>query len=87
MEDGVASSKGLYLFGGDKYSYSVKVYSETAQKFHFTLLTIDEVTREETTVELDSKNVKAGEWTELKGDRHSFRGKLRVQAQDLYRFN
>ena len=49
-EDGVASSKGLYLFGGDKYTYSVKVYSETAQKFHFTLLTIDAETGEEITV-------------------------------------
>ncbi|SEH56190.1 arabinoxylan arabinofuranohydrolase [Ruminococcus flavefaciens] len=68
IEDGAASSKGLYLFGGDKYSYSVKVYSETAEKFHFTLLTIDEVTKKETVVELDSKTVPAGEWTELKGD-------------------
>ena len=65
--DGAASSKGLYLFGGDKYTYSVKVYSETAQKFRFSLLTIDEKTGEETTVQLDSKDVPAGEWTELSG--------------------
>ena len=62
-EDGAASSKGLYLFGGDKYSYSVKVYSDTAEKFHFTLLTVDSETNKETTVELDSKNAAAGEWT------------------------
>ncbi len=64
---GAVSSKGLYLFGGDQYTYSVKVYSETAQKFHFSLLTIDEKTGKETTVELDAKNAAAGEWTELKG--------------------
>ncbi|SHM17520.1 endo-1,4-beta-xylanase [Ruminococcus flavefaciens] len=67
-EDGAASSKGLYLFGGDKYSYSVKVYSKTTERFHFSLLTIDEVTKKETVVELDSKTVLAGEWTELQGD-------------------
>ena len=65
-EDGAASSKGLYLFGGDAYTYSIKVYSETAEKFHFTLLTIDEETGAESTVELASENVEAGKWTELK---------------------
>ncbi|WP_019680029.1 endo-1,4-beta-xylanase [Ruminococcus flavefaciens] len=65
-EDGAASSKGLYLFGGDSYTYSVKVYSNTAEKFRLSLLTIDEETGKETTVELASKNVPAGEWTELK---------------------
>ncbi|WP_294752628.1 endo-1,4-beta-xylanase, partial [uncultured Ruminococcus sp.] len=64
---GAASSKGLYLFGGDKYTYSVKVYSETAEKFNFSLLVIDEKTGRETTVKLDSKNAAAGEWTELSG--------------------
>ena len=90
-EDGVASSKGLYLFGGDKYTYSVKVYSETAQKFHFTLLTIDAETGEERTVELDSKKVKAGEWTELKGtdtaSEASYEYKLRIytdSTDDFY---
>ncbi|MBP5580504.1 MAG: endo-1,4-beta-xylanase, partial [Ruminococcus sp.] len=85
------SSKGLYLFGGDKYTYSVKVYSETAQKFHFTLLTIDDETGEERTVELDSKNVKAGEWTELKGtdraSKASYEYKLRIytdSTDDFY---
>ena len=65
--DGAASAKGLYLFGGDKYTYSVKVYSETAQKFKFSLLIIDEKTGRETTVLLDSKKAAAGEWTELSG--------------------
>lgn len=90
-EDGVASSKGLYLFGGDKYTYSVKVYSETAQKFHFTLLTIDAETGKERTVELDSKNVKAGEWTELKGtDRASeasYEYKLRIYTDSTDDFS
>ncbi|WP_303836269.1 endo-1,4-beta-xylanase [Ruminococcus flavefaciens] len=90
-EEGVASSKGLYLFGGDKYTYSVKVYSETAQKFHFTLLTIDDETGEERTVELDSKNVKAGEWTELKGtDRASdasYEYKLRIYTDSTDDFS
>lgn len=90
-EDGAASSKGLYLFGGDKYSYSVKVYSDTAEKFHFTLLTVDSETNEETTVELDSKNAAAGEWTELKGDytapEGSYEFKLKIttdSTEDFY---
>ena len=90
-EDGVASSKGLYLFGGDKYTYSVKVYSETAQKFYFTLLTIDEETGKETTVVLDTKNVKAGEWTELKGtdkaSKASYEYKLRIYTDSTDDFS
>ena len=66
-EDGALSSKGLYLFGGDTYTYSIKVYSRTAERFHLTLTTIDEETEEETTVELAAKDAEAGQWTELKG--------------------
>ncbi|MCR4888619.1 MAG: endo-1,4-beta-xylanase [Ruminococcus sp.] len=64
-DEGAASSKGLYLFGGIKYNYSVNVFSESDETFHFTLRYIDEKTEKETVVELDSKKVKAGQWTEL----------------------
>ncbi|MBR6968045.1 MAG: endo-1,4-beta-xylanase [Ruminococcus sp.] len=65
-EDGAASSKGLYLFGSDKYTYSVKVFSKTAERFRLSLMTKDGETDEETVVQLDSRNVPAGEWTELR---------------------
>lgn len=63
--DGAASTKGLYLFGGVKYTYSMNVYSETDETFRLTLRYIDEKTEESTVVELASKKVKAGEWAEL----------------------
>lgn len=63
--DGASSSKGFYLVGGVKNTYSVKVYSNTNEKFRLSLLCIDEETGEETMTELTSKDVKAGEWTEL----------------------
>lgn len=67
-DSGVSSSKGFYLTGGIKYDYSVQVYSETDETFHVSLLCIDQDTQEETVVELVSKDVKAGEWTELSAD-------------------
>jgi len=63
--DGAASSKGLYLTGGIDYTYNVKVYSETDETFRLSLLYIDEKTNKETTVELDSQDVKGGKWTTL----------------------
>ena len=63
--DGAASSKGLYLWGGTKYDYSVKVYSESDETFHLSLLYIDEKTDKETTIELDSQEVKGGQWTTI----------------------
>ena len=92
-EDGAASSKGLYLFGGDKYNYSVKVFSNTAQKFHLSLLVIDEETEEETTVELASKNVPAGQWTELKNSytapegSYEFKLKITTDSTDDFFFD
>ncbi len=62
---GAVSSKGFYLWGGVKYKYSVQVKSETDEVFHISLLYKDEETEEATTVELATKNVKAGEWTEI----------------------
>ncbi|MDE5945725.1 MAG: endo-1,4-beta-xylanase, partial [Oscillospiraceae bacterium] len=66
--DGASSSKGLYLSGGEKYTYNVKVYSETDEIFRLSLLCIDSDTGEEKTVEIASKNVKGGKWTELSAD-------------------
>ncbi len=63
--DGAASSKGLYLFGGIKYNYSMNVFSETDETYHLTLRYISEITEKETIVELASKKVKAGEWAEI----------------------
>lgn len=89
--DGAASSKGLYLFGGDEYTYSVKVYSNQFEKFHFSLLTIDEETGKETTVELASEIVPGGQWTELKNTytapKGSYEFKLTItteSANDFY---
>jgi len=64
--EGAQSTKGLYLFGGVKYNYSINVYSETDETFHLTLRYVDmNNTEKSTTVELASVNVKAGEWTEI----------------------
>lgn len=63
--DGASAAKGLYLSGGVRYTYSMQVYSETAQKFHMTLTCVDPETGEETIKELATKAVPAGEWTEI----------------------
>ena len=64
-DEGAQATKGLYLFGGVKYDYSMNVYSETDETFHLTLRYIDEKTEKSTTVELASQKVKAGEWTKI----------------------
>ena len=66
--DGAASSKGLYLFGGVKYTYSMQVYSEKDTTFKLTLKYVDEETNRQTLVTLAEKAVKGGEWTELSAD-------------------
>ena len=66
--EGAESSKGLYLTGGIKYDYSVNVYSENDETFHLSLLYIDEKTEKETVVELDSQDVKGGQWTKLSSE-------------------
>ena len=63
--DGASSSKGLYLSGGVKYTYNMKVYSDTDETFHLNLMYKDLNTDEETIVELASVNAKAGEWTDI----------------------
>ena len=67
-EDGAASSKGLYLFGGVDYDYSMQVLSEKDTTFKLTLKYIDEETDEVTVVTLDEKKVKGGKWAELTAD-------------------
>ena len=66
--DGVSSSKGFYLTGGVNYTYRVSVYSKTAEKFHLSLLCIDEETGKETVKELAVKNTEAGKWTTLSAE-------------------
>ncbi len=64
-EDGAASSKGLYLWGGVEYEYGVQVYSEQDEIFHVTVLCKDRDTEEETVVELAKQYAKGGEWTNI----------------------
>ncbi|MCI7805152.1 MAG: endo-1,4-beta-xylanase [Oscillospiraceae bacterium] len=91
--DGASSSKGFYLYGGVEYNYSVMVYSETAEKFHVSLLCIDEETGEETVKELVSKNVKAGKWTELSAkytapeNSYEFRLTITTDSTNDFRFD
>lgn len=89
--DGVSSAKGFYLSGGVNYSYSVQVYSETAEKFRLSLLYIDSETGEETIVELTDKNVKAGKWTELAADytapKNSYEFRLTVTTDSTNDFS
>lgn len=63
--DGAASSKGLWLWGGVKYKYSVDVFAETDETFHLNLVYIEEGSEEEISVELVSEEVKGGHWTNL----------------------
>ena len=63
--DGASAEKGFYLSGGETYTYSVWVYSETAERFHLSLSCADLDTAQETETELTAKQVKAGKWTEL----------------------
>ena len=46
-------------------SYSVWVYSETAERFHLSLSCADLDTAQETETELTAKQTRAGKWTEL----------------------
>lgn len=89
--DGVSSSKGFYLSGGVNYSYSVQVFSKTAEKFRLSLLYIDSETGEETIVELTDKNVKAGKWTALTADytapNNSYEFKLTVTTDSTNDFS
>ena len=63
--DGVSAEKGFYLSGGETYTYSVWVYSETAERFHLSLSCADLDTAQETETELTAKQTRAGKWTKL----------------------
>ena len=63
--DGASAEKGFYLSGGETYTYSVWVYSETAERFHLSLSCADLDTAQETETELTAKQARAGKWTEL----------------------
>ncbi len=64
-EDGAVSEKDLYLSGGQRYDYSVRVTAEKDQTFKLTLITEDITTGEKTVKVLDEKLVKGGEWGTL----------------------
>ena len=63
--DGASAEKGFYLSGGETYTYSVWVYSETAERFHLSLSCADLDTAQESETELAAKQTRAGKWTEL----------------------
>ena len=63
--DGASAEKGFYLSGGETYTYSVWVYSETAERFHLSVSCADLDTAQETETELTAKQTRAGKWTEL----------------------
>lgn len=64
-QDGAASSKGFYLWGGTEYEYSVDVMAETDEVFHLSLLYKDEETEKATTVKLATVKAAAGQWTDI----------------------
>ena len=64
-DDGAVSEKDLYLTGGQRYDYSVRVKAEKDQHFKFALSVEDIKTGEVTVKVLDEKDVKGGEWATL----------------------
>lgn len=68
-EEGASSNKGFYIFGGQKYSYSIYVKhdGQNTENFNVTMSYIDKDGNQESEKVLDSK-VKSGEWTELSFD-------------------
>ena len=63
--DGASAEKGFYLSGGEAYTYSVWVYSETDERFHLSLSCADLDTAQESETELTAKQTRAGKWTKL----------------------
>ena len=63
--DGAVSEKDLYLAGGNRYDYSVRVSAETDQHFKLSIVTESTETGEKTVKVLDEKDVKGGEWATL----------------------
>lgn len=91
--DGASSSKGFYLEGGIKYDYSVWVFSETDETFHFTLNCKDAETDEETIKTLACHDVKGGKWTKLSGsysapkNSYEFRLDISTDSTNDFRFD
>lgn len=93
ITDGVCSSKGFYLSGGINYKYNVKVYSQTNEKFHLSLLCLNSKTGKETFTELSNKDVKAGTWTEISAeytapeDSYEFKLTITTDSTDNFSFD
>ena len=92
-DQGAASSKGLYLWGGVDDTYNVMVQSDTDETFHLSLLTIDQETGEETVTELSNQQVKAGEWKKLSAkytapeNSYEFRLEITTDSTSDFRFD
>lgn len=92
-EDGAASSKGLWLWGGVKYKYSVDVFAETDETFHVNLVYIEEGSEEEISVELITEDVKGGEWASLSSSfkapegAYEFRVSITTDSTNDFRFD
>ena len=91
--DGAASSKGLYLFGGVTYTYSVKVQADTDETFRLSLLTLDGETEAETVKELAVRKADAGKWITLTGkytapaDAYEFEMKITTDSTADFRMD
>ncbi len=91
--DGAQSSKGFYLNGGVEYNYSMEVMSEKDQVFHVSLVVQDLYTEAETEIQLMTKSVKAGEWTELStkytapDNSYEFRLTITTESTDDFYFD
>ena len=64
---GAQAEKGYYLSPDVTYTYSVRVYSETADTFRFVLTTKDIDTAEDNVVTLDTQTAPGGQWITLSG--------------------
>lgn len=67
FSDGASSSKGLYLSGGVRYTYSVWVCGDTDEVFNLSLVCEDK-NGNESTVLLASEKARAGQWTNLSAE-------------------
>ena len=92
-DDGAVSEKDLYLTGGRRYDYSVRVNAEKDQHFKLTL-TVEDIKTGETTVKvLDEKDVKGGEWATLSAsykapeNSKSFKLKITTDSTDEFIFD
>ena len=66
-QDGPVSEKDLFLVGGQRFEYSVRVKADSDQRFTFSVQTTDPETGGVTVKVLDKQYVKAGQWATLSG--------------------